>query len=255
MRQLLKKRIFIDCLHDLSGELFDEGEDGFGPAAVAFGARVEQVGHDGFGEGASLIFFEEDVVDIEPEDAFAVGVFFDFGVDAFVFLACGIVFIGSSGEDSEEEDFGLRLGFLEGFEDFLYAFCGVSGFVAPVVGADHEDDELGVHLSAEIAAFDAPEDVFGFVAGDAEIDGVERGEMRFPADAAGDFPVVRDGVAEEDDFGVALLGDDVECGVARFPPFLAFAACGNAGFGFLRFFGLGRCGGEEAEAGGGEEGA
>ena len=76
---------------------------------------------------------------------------------------------------------------------------------AAVVRADHEDDDLRLD-AFEFAVLDAPQDVLGAVATDAEVSGLilsifffEEGLLAVPAGG--------DGVAKEHDLGFALLGD------------------------------------------------
>ena len=55
----------------LEAEFFELGLDRLREKSVAFGVGVQEVGHDGLGEGA--VFIEKDFADVEVVDSFAFG--------------------------------------------------------------------------------------------------------------------------------------------------------------------------------------
>ena len=75
----------------------------------------------------------------------------------------------AAGEDGEQEDLGPGQLLAERRDDGLDALGDLVGGVgAGVVGADHQDDDLGAD-AVELAVLDPPEDVLGAVAADAEV--------------------------------------------------------------------------------------
>ena len=78
----------------------------------------------------------------------------------------------------------------------------LGGMTAGVVGADHDDRRLGLEVVQFMAFGDAPENVTGLVAADAEVHRLEGAEVFLPGFLA--FPAVRDGIAQEDDVARAL---------------------------------------------------
>src|SRR6202040_1922941 len=68
---------------------------------------------------------------------------------------------------------------------------------ANVVGTDHDDRRLGLEVVQLMALGNAPENVTGLVAADAEVHRFEGAEVFLPGFLA--FPAVRDGIAQEDD--------------------------------------------------------
>src|SRR5438552_8982262 len=73
---------------------------------------------------------------------------------------------------------------------------------ADVVGADHDDRSLGTEVVEFMAVGDAPENVAGLIAADAQVHWLEGTEVFLPGFLA--FPAVRDGVAQENDVAQAL---------------------------------------------------
>ena len=183
---------------------------------------MQEVRHDGLGQRA--VGLEELGADIEEEDLLVVRVALDDGVGGFVLLAELVVLVGAAREDAEDQDLGVGALLLELREDRLDAFGGLFGaalvdsvidfllrtaLVAGVVRADHEHD--GLRLQAvEVAVVEAPEDVLGAVAADAEVGGLEGRPGLVPHGLAFAFPSMGDGVAQEDELGFAFLRDDVE---------------------------------------------
>ena len=202
--------------------LFERVAHGVGPDLVAFGGGVEEVVHDFFGEQA--FGGEELFVEVEEADGLAVGEGFDEFVDGFVFHARGIGGLLGAGEDRQQEDLGGGGFFAEGLNDGSNAGGGFGGGVADVVGADHQDDDLGVDV-VEFAMGEAVEDVLGAVAADAVVGGFEVGEFLGPDILAamlgvGALPVVGDGVAFEVDVDISLLGEGEEFFVFGEPGFV-----------------------------------
>ena len=97
--------------------------------------------------------------------------------------------------------------FAQGGDDGLDAIGGllrVGRVVADVVGPDHDDDDFGGEAD-QFAVGEPPEDVFGAVAAEPEVGGLERGEVFFPGGLA--FPPLSDGIAEEGEVHASGLGD------------------------------------------------
>ena len=78
----------------------------------------------------------------------------------------------------------------------------LGGMAARVVGADHDDRRLGLEVVQFMAFGNAPENVAGLVAADAEVHRFEGAEVFLPGFLA--FPAVSDGIAQEDDVSLAL---------------------------------------------------
>jgi hypothetical protein len=76
----------------------------------------------------------------------------------------------------------------------------------PVVGADHDDGDLGGE-ALELAVAEAPDHVFGPVAADAEVGGLEGREVLVPHGLSAASPAVGDGVAREEEVDAAGPGD------------------------------------------------
>jgi hypothetical protein len=144
-------------------------------------------------------------------DGFVVGEFGEEGVDFVGADAGGVGGFFGAGEDAEDEDFHVGLFGAEFVGDGLDAGDGVGRgvvAVAGVVGADHEDGEFGFE-AVIVAVFQAPEDVLGAVAADAEVGGFVGGPGFVPK-FFGAFPALGDGVAKEDELSFAFFGDFVE---------------------------------------------
>ena len=127
---------------------------------------------------------------------------------------------------------------------------------AHVVGADEEDGELGVQ-AVELAVFEAPEQVGGGVALEAEVEGVAGAVITLPHGGEvppgfgpGLLPVLRDAVAEPDEIDPAAPCFGELGLVAGTPPAGFHAADGGGGDGLVRRL----VGGGEQEGGGEEEG-
>jgi len=111
-------------------------------------------------------------------------------------------------EDRKEEHLGVRRALVDRGDDGLDAGGDLLGGVVGgtgVIGADHEHDGLGLN-AFELAVLDAPEDVLGAVAADAEVGGLVLAEL-LVEDGGLATPAGGDGITEEDDLGFALLGD------------------------------------------------
>ena len=200
--------------------------DGIGPDLVAFGVEMEQVGHDFFGEGA--VRFEEFRAEVEVVYGFPVVELGDDGVHGLVLVALRVICVTCSArEDAEEEDFGVLRALVDGADDVTDSvgdfFWGVL-LGAAVVGADHENDDLGFD-AVELTVLDAPEDVLGSVAADPEVGWGVFSEGSLP-DCALASPTCGDGVAEEHELGFSFLCDGDEGVVGFHEAFLR-----SAGFG------------------------
>ena len=113
----------------------------------------------------------------------------------------------------------MRLLFLQQFHDRGDAgrgFCGGAGvdlpamlghgaaFVSGVVGPDQEHGQLRLQPIV-IAVLETPEDVFGAIAADPEICGLEWRPVFLPDRLTFAAPALGDGVPEEDERGLALF--------------------------------------------------
>src|SRR5204862_1204060 len=89
------------------------------------------------------------------------------------------------------------------------------GMIGNVIGADHDDRRLGIEAVQLVAVGNAPQDVAGLVAADAEVHRLERAEVFLPGPLA--FPAVRDRIAQENDIAraLALLNPPEELLVSR----------------------------------------
>src|SRR5262245_50370481 len=119
-------------------------------------------------------------------------------------------------EDAQDQDLDLRLLALQLLDNGLDATGDLlGGMAAGVVGADHDDRRLGLEVVQLMAFSNAPKNVAGLVAADAEVHRLEGAEVFLPGFLA--FPTVRDGIAQEDDvtFALALLDPFEEVLVPR----------------------------------------
>ena len=165
---------------------------------------MQEVWHDLLGEGA--IGLHELAADVEEEDVLAV---IQLGNDVVHFLELDALGIGrgffAAREDGEQQDFGLGLFFTDGFDDHGDALGdGLGAVLARVVGADHENDGLGLD-AIEFAVGDAPQHVLGAVAANAEVHWLVGTKGLLP-DLFLAAPAGGDGVTQEDEFSLALLG-------------------------------------------------
>ena len=86
--------------------LLQRRREGFGPAGVAFGGEMEEIGHDFLGKRA--VGLEEGGIDVEEGDIRAEVEFGEGGVDFVVVEAFRVAGFFRAGEDGEQRDFGLR---------------------------------------------------------------------------------------------------------------------------------------------------
>ena len=153
-------------------------------------------------------------------DRFAIVELGDTLIDIDVELPKFVIGLLAAGEDAEEEDFCFGAALADEGDDFGDAFgcfLGVLPTVAGIVGADHDDGELGVFLILEVAVLETPDDVLGAVAGDAEVEGVFVGVVLFPDAFSGSFPALGDGVADEEDVVLFCGGIFIHALVALHP--------------------------------------
>ena len=150
---------------------------GVGPDAVALGAEVQEVGHDVAGDRAVVL--EEALADVEILDRLAVVELGDLRVDRRQLVADRARLL-AAGEDAQEEDLGLGELLAERLDDGGHAVGDrLGGVRAGVVGADHQDDDLGVD-PLDLAVLEPPEDVLGPVAADPEVGRLARGVEALP---------------------------------------------------------------------------
>ncbi len=182
------------------------GGDGFTPEAIAFFVGVEEVGHEGAGKDA----FRGEVAggDVATND----NIFFCKGgneeVDFVINLTLDVIFVGTAGEDIEDGDFCLGAVLAEvghdGFDAFKSLLEGGVGVVAGVIGANHKHDAFGGN-NIPVNTLDAPKDVLGSVATEAEIEGVA--EELFLQVRCAFIPKMGNRVADKDRvMGVFRLG-------------------------------------------------
>lgn len=149
---------------DLKPEFLDFTIHRFGPHFVAFLLWVESVGHDFFGEDAFSI--EKGVAEVEVVDGFAVVELCDALIDGDVDKAKFVLWCLTTGKDSKKEDLSLRAAFFDEGDDLGDALGSLGRIllsVAGVIGADHDDGELGILLVLEVAILKTPDDVLGAV--------------------------------------------------------------------------------------------
>ena len=171
------------------------GGNSFTPEAVAFFVGMEEVWHEGAGEDA----FRGEVAggDVATNDSVFLSKGGDEEVDFVINLTFDVIFVGTAGEDIEDGDFCLGAVLAEvghdGFDAFKGLLKGRIGVVAGVIGANHKHDALGGN-NIPVNALDAPKDILGFVATEAEIEGVA--EELFLQVGGMFIPEVGDGVAD-----------------------------------------------------------
>lgn len=173
----------------------------FAPDLISLFGEVDVVFEESGPEG--FVWVEEVFVVVD-----------DVGVRQFEFAYFGIDFFSEDAEFAlglravwrcfEDDDVGVRKFVQKGGDDFFDSFDGFLGrlFSFPhsdVVGADHQDAYFGRGGCGEFGVFHAPEDVFGAVSADAEVDGFERYEFFIPYFFTHYFPLFGDGVADEED--------------------------------------------------------
>ena len=125
----------------LAHQFFDGGLERFRPGGVAVLVGVGAVGDEVSSETAAG---EEGVVHVEVVDHLAVVEGGDQLVDLHVFLAGGVVVVAAAGEDRQDEDLGGGEFRSQQVHDEADVLGGVAWRAAHVVvGADHEDGELG----------------------------------------------------------------------------------------------------------------
>ena len=165
-------------------------------------------------------------------DVLSVVQLLDERVDLVDLLALGMIGLLCAREDRQQENLRLRLFRAQVLDDGGHAFSDFRGRVAGrlavtleagVVRADHHHH--GLRLDAiELAVLQPPQDVLRAVTADAEVRGLQRGEVRIP-----DFlatlllaaPGVGDGVTDEEHVDIPLLGDFDEAFMALDPVSLA----------------------------------
>lgn len=171
------------------------GGNGFTPEAVTLLVGMEEVWHEGAGEDA----FRCEVAggDVATNDSIFLSKGGNKEVDFVIDLTVDVIFVGTAGEDIEDGDFCLGAVLAEvghdGFDAFKSLLEGGVGVVAGVVGANHKHDTLGGD-NIPVNALDAPKDVLGFVATEAEVEGVA--EELFLQVGGMFIPKVGNGVAD-----------------------------------------------------------
>ncbi len=113
-------------------------------------------------------------------------------------------------QDTEQNDFGRRLAradLLDYGSDAGKNFCLGVFPVIEIVGADHDDGDLGVY-AVELPPFNPPEHILCTIAADAKVDGCTTAVIFRPDILAVAFPSLGDGVADEFDAVISgcLLG-------------------------------------------------
>ena len=115
-------------------------------------------------------------------DDFAVVEFFYDIVNLGITDTHFVVWVFTSGENSEQEDFCVRavlVDFADDGFDTLGGFGGFLEFVSGVVSADHDDGNFGVGRG-ELPVVESPEDVLGAVAREADVECIARGVIFSP---------------------------------------------------------------------------
>ena len=165
---------------------------------------------------------EELVVEVAPEDRLAVAELLHLLVHDFIADALRMVGRRAARKDRRQDYRRLRLlrvnrpQYLADAENRVARRLLFDREVSGVVRADHEEDALRL-VAVELAALvETPEDVFGAVGGDAEVEHlhVALGEVLPELRLAVRFPEVRDRVADEDDLRATVRHDLHLFGVA-----------------------------------------
>lgn len=143
-----------------------------------------------------------------------------------------------AGQDAEQEDARLRQPLGERADDVVDAGDGLFGGLvrlAGVVGADEQDGDGGAQV-VELAVGEAPEDVGGGVAGEAEVEGAARSVELLPGGEEvlvgrrGLVLVLDDGVADEEEVDVGAGAEEVDDVLVTLgPPGLVEAGDGQDG--------------------------
>src|SRR5688572_25512860 len=179
---------------------------------------MEEVGHDVAGDAA--FFVDEFMAKINPDDVLVVHDFLEDLVHLKDFAPLRI-WIFTARENGEQENFrGGKFGaqFLDDGADAVSDLFGGVVFAVGIVRSDHQDGGFGAE-AFEIPVIQAPEDMLGAVATDAEVDRVVFGETFRPNFFAVIFPTVRDRIANENElsFFADFFDALVERGLALFP--------------------------------------
>ncbi len=213
--------------------------------------RVKKVRHD-FLRNLD-IRAEENMVDVQKRNHLSV---VEFG-DAIVDFMDGIHLRRSiagpiAWKDSQQEDFGFGTFGAHFSNDLLHAFGNlIRRIVFAVVGADHEDDDLGVD-AVNFAVLDAPDDMLGAISADTEIGSVAIGVEFIPNAFAAIAPEIGDGIAHEQEINSSGFGLLHEILVTRHPVcrIAARRRCGgriSGGFGCRSILGKASPGNEGGE--------
>src|ERR1039458_3826790 len=231
------------------------GFHSFGPDTVAGGRGVEEVAHHVSGDLA--IGLDEPVAEVEEANPLAVVQLVQGLIDLEGLGALGAEIL-SEGEDAQEQNLGVGQLFAELLDDGGHAFQNISGrvvVIGDVVDADEDDGDFGLE-PVHVAVVQAPEHVLGVVAADAQVQRMTRGGILGPERFAIAFPALGDGVADEDDLGLALAFLDA---LVEFEELIiGLALAGDWLDALLKLrdrVGLGEDGGGQQEQGGNKVGA
>lgn len=175
------------------------------PELITMFIRMQEIRHD---VGVNLaVVAQENFVDVQESESLAIIELGEVRID----LMNGLQLLRSvsrfvARENGQQQDFRLRT-FLAHIADNLFHAFGdlVRRIRIAVVRPNHQHDDFGIQ-SVQFAMFDAPDDVLRPVAADAEIRRVPRAVGFLPNILAPAAPIVRDGIAHEQNLNAARLG-------------------------------------------------
>ena len=186
----------------------DVGRDRLRPDFVTGRVKGGVIGVEERGLKRVVVRLEEKVRHVDPRAAVRLGVAADFVVDEVVARTHGVGLVEPARQNRLDDDLG---GAVVGREVVDYVADRADGLAWPLLGlcvdrgivaADHEEDRLG---ASDLAVLNAPEDVLGAVAVEAEVEHrLVAGEVRRKRGRACRLPVLRKFVTDEDD--VLLYG-------------------------------------------------
>ncbi len=110
-------------------------------------------------------------------------------------------------EDREQQDLRRWQAVTQFTDDMSNPVCRVHGRVhrvSGVVRADHDDHEFRLH-AIDGTVLQAPQDMFGPIAGEAEIERLPVSVVLLPDVAADVLPAVGDRVAQHDEFDIGAF--------------------------------------------------
>ena len=151
------------------------------------------------------VFVEEEGAEVAVGDGFVVGEWLDALVESCDIGTGGGAWEFSAREGAEKEDFSFgEIYFKPSYDAFRASSCFFSGVsCSDVVNADHEDKVGGFEVTEE-AVLEAVKHVLAAITREAEAECFVLGEPLGHAAVFVTGETLRDGVAEEDNFGFGI---------------------------------------------------